>query len=106
MPLDAALQLGTLLTMLGGLALWLIGRGGDEATIKSRITAIEAVNLASLNELKELRGISTDLLRTVAVGAETFNGIRSSISETKERLEDIETRLRAVETHRERMLKS
>ena len=106
MQLDTAVQVCTLIALVAGFVLYFVQRGGDEATVKSRMSYLEAQQSEGMRELKELRGISTDLLRTVAVGAETFNGLKSSITEAREELMDIERRLRVVESKREAVHKS
>lgn len=106
MGLDTAVQLATLVALVSGFVLYFVDKGKTEANVGYRVGRIEDQQSESIRELKELRGISTDLLRTVAVGAETFNGLKTSIAETRDQLEDIEKRLRAVEIRRDAMLKS
>lgn len=106
MQLDTAVQVCTLIALVAGFVLYFVNRGSDEATIRSRVGRLEENQSESMAELKELRGISTDLLRTVAVGAETFNGLKTSIADTRNELQDIERRLRVVENKRDAMLKT
>ena len=101
MGLDTAVQVCILISLLAGFVLYFVNRGTDEATVRARVLTLERDQSESMAELKELRGISTDLLRTVAVGAETFNGLKTVINDTRNELQDIERRLRVVENKRE-----